>query len=144
MVLVLGLVMLVVALVTGPSAPAVRLRLVVSRLFGAASSGVDRTGVDLGPVPAFVGRNLMLLRAAVGIGALVVFLLLGQPSAGAVLWIVLGALVVLAVVEVLGRAGLAAAAATAAPAAVGSSSAGDELSGNGGGDVVAAHAVEQS
>lgn len=120
MVLVLGLVMLVVAIVSGPSGPAVRLRLGVSRLFGAASSGVDRTGVDLGPVPAFVGRNLMLLRAVVGIGALVVFLLLGQPSAGAVLWIVLGALVLLAVIEVLGRAGLAAAAGAAESAPAGS------------------------
>ena len=110
--LVLGLLILVVTLVTGPSGPAVRFRTAVSRLVGAAGSGVDRTGVDLGPVPAFVGRNLMALRAVVGIGALLVFLVMDQPSAGAVLWIAIGALVVLAVIEILGRSARTAAAAT--------------------------------
>lgn len=110
MVLVVGLVILVATLITGPSRPAVRFRAFLARLFGAAGSGVDSTGVDLGPVPAFVGRNLTALRVVVGIAALGVFLLLGQPSAGAVLWIALGALVALAVIEVLGRAGLASAA----------------------------------
>lgn len=104
-VLVVGLVVLVVALMTGPSGPAVRLRSSLARLVGKAGSGVDSTGVDLGPVPAFVARNLMALRAVVGIAALIVFLLLGQPSAGAVLWIAVGAFVALAIVEVLGQAG---------------------------------------
>lgn len=111
-VLVLGLLILVVTLITGPSGPAVRFRTAVSRLVGAAGSGVDRTGVDLGPVPAFVGRNLMALRAVVGIGALLVFLVMDQPSAGAVLWIAIGALVVLAIIEILGRSARTAPAAT--------------------------------
>ncbi len=108
MVLVLGLLVLLAALISGPSGPAVRFRSAMGRLFGAASSGVDRTGVDLGPVPAFVARNAIALRVVVAVAALGAFLLLGQPSAGAVLWIALGALVALAVIEVLARAGAAA------------------------------------
>lgn len=121
-VLVVGLLVMVVAVVTGPSRPAVRFRAVLARLFGAAGSGVDRTGVDLGPVPAFVARNVMALRAVVGIGALGAFLLLGQPSAGAVLWIAVGAAVALIVVEILARAGRPAAGAVDA---AGESSSGD-------------------
>jgi hypothetical protein len=105
MVLVLGLVVLLAVLISGPSRPAVRFRAVMARLLGAAGSGVDRAGVDLGPVPAFVARNAIALRVVVAVVALGVFLLLGQPSAGAVLWIALGAVVALAVVEVLARAG---------------------------------------
>jgi len=106
MVLVFGLVLLVVGLLTGPGGAAVRFREGMARLFGAAGSGVDRTGVDLGPVPAFVGRNLMALRVVVAVLALGAFLLLDQPSAGAVFWIAALALVALAVLEVLGRSGM--------------------------------------
>jgi len=105
MVLVFGLVLLLVAILTGPGGAAVRFREGMARLFGAAGSGVDRTGVDLGPVPAFVGRNLMALRVVVAVLALGAFLLLDQPSAGAVFWIAALALVALAVLEILGRSG---------------------------------------
>ena len=104
-VLVVGLVILSVALVTGPSPTAVRFRAALGRLFGAAGQGIDSTGLDLGPVGAFVGRNLMALRVVVGILTLVVFLALDQPSAGTVLWLALGAAVVLGLLEVVGRAG---------------------------------------
>ncbi|HNB93945.1 MAG TPA: hypothetical protein PLX07_03125, partial [Microthrixaceae bacterium] len=50
--------------------------------------------------------------AVVGIGALLVFLVMDQPSAGAVLWIAIGALVVLAIIEILGRSARTAPAAT--------------------------------
>ena len=103
--LVMGLVILVVALVTGPSGPAVRLRAFVSRLAGSAGAGADEKGVDFGPVGGFVARNLMALRIGVGVLALIVFLLLDQPSAGTVLWIAIVALVALAAIEVIGRAG---------------------------------------
>ncbi|UDY35359.1 hypothetical protein [Dermatobacter hominis] len=116
MILVLGLLVLLAALISGPSGPAVRFRSAMGRLFGAASSGVDRTGVDLGPVPAFVARNAIALRVVVAVAALGAFLLLGQPSAGAVLWIAFGALVALAVIEVLARAGAAARSAAGAEA----------------------------
>lgn len=117
MVLVVGLVLLIAALVTGPSGPAVRLRAALARLFGAAGSGVGRTGVDLGPVPAFVGRNLMALRVVVAVVALGAFLLLGQPSAGAVFWIAALAVVALAILEILGRSGRVGPEGAAMPAA---------------------------
>jgi hypothetical protein len=104
-VVVMGLVVLVVALVTGPSAPAVRLRDSAARLLGSAGAGADERGVDFGPVGAFVARNLMALRVAVGVLALIVFLALDQPSAGTVLWIAVLGLLALAVIEVVGRAG---------------------------------------
>lgn len=114
-VLVVGLAILVAALLTGPSGPAVRIRAALSRLSGAAGTGVGRTGVDLGPVPAFVARNIVALRVVVAVLALIAFLLLGQPSAGAVLWIAGLALVAVAVLEVLARiGGVAAAPADAA------------------------------
>jgi hypothetical protein len=135
MILVLGLLVLLAALISGPSGPAVTFRSAMSRLFGAASSGVDRTGVDLGPVPAFVARNAIALRVLVAVAALGAFLLLGQPSAGAVLWIALGAVVALAVIEVLARAGAnatAVAADGAAPATDDGSSSTAEASGTAG------------
>ncbi|MBS1836421.1 MAG: hypothetical protein JST64_01855 [Actinobacteria bacterium] len=115
-VLVVGLVILVAALLTGPSRPAMRFRASLGRLFGTAGSGVDQMGLDLGPFGAWVGRNLVALRVCVAVLALIVFLTLDQPSAGAVLWIALVALVVLAVVEVVGRAGQARAALPTAEA----------------------------
>lgn len=107
-VLVVGLVILLAALLTGPSRPAVSLRRALGRMFGSAGSGVDRMGLDLGPVGAWVGRNLMALRVVVGVLALIVFLMLDQPSAGAVLWIAVGTLIVLALLEIVGRSGHAA------------------------------------
>lgn len=122
-VLVVGLLVLLVALLTGPSGPAVRFRAAMGRLSGLAGGGVERTGVDLGPVPAFIARNLMALRVAVAVVALVAFLSLGQPSAGAVLWIGGLALLALVVLEVLGRA-------SGAPAAEGAEEVSDAVAGS--------------
>ena len=104
-VLVLGLIVLLVVLLSGPSGPAVRFRAFLSRLFGSAGAGADERGVDFGPVGAFAARNLMALRVVVGVLALVVFLAMDQPAAGTVMWIAALALLALAVLEVVGRAG---------------------------------------
>jgi hypothetical protein len=105
--LAVGIVVMIVALVTGPSGPAVRLRAFLSRLFGAAGSGAEAHGVDFGPVGSFVARNLVALRVVVGVIAVLWILALDRPSAGNVLWIAVFVLVALAVVEVVGRAGAA-------------------------------------
>ncbi len=115
-VLAIGLVVLLVALVLGPSGPAVRLRAAVARLWRRAGAGADEHGVDFGPVGAFAARNLVALRIAVGVGALLVLLAQGRPSAGTIFWIVVGSLVVLGIVEFVARAGAHhVAAATDAP-----------------------------
>ncbi|MFZ4519007.1 MAG: hypothetical protein ACOYOP_11500 [Microthrixaceae bacterium] len=103
--LVVGLVVLLVALVLGPSRPAVGLRAWFGRVFGAAGAEADTRGADFGPVGAWASRNMMALRIAVGVIAVVWFLALNQPSAGNVFWIAIAALVALAVIEVVGRAG---------------------------------------
>lgn len=61
--------------------------------------------MDFGPVGAFAARNLVALRVVVGVLALVVFLAMDQPAAGTVMWIAALALLALAVLEVVGRAG---------------------------------------
>jgi hypothetical protein len=91
----------------------VRLRATFARLFGAAGDAAGEHGADLGPVGAFVARNMMPLRIAVGVIAVGWFLALDRPSAGNVFWIAVFALVCLAAIEVVGRAG-----ATRAPAEV--------------------------
>lgn len=105
--LAVGVVVLLGALIAGPSGPAVRLRATFSRLFGAAGDAAGEHGADLGPVGAFVSRNLTPLRITVGLIAVVWFLALNQPSAGNVLWIAVFVVVALAVLEVVARAAAA-------------------------------------
>jgi hypothetical protein len=115
--LAVGVVVLVATLVAGPSRPAVGLRSSLSRLFGAAGGAADRRGLDLGPVGAFVARNLVALRVAVGVVAVLWFLALDQPSAGNVWWIAGSAVVALAALEVVGRTGVSPTAGADAPGA---------------------------
>jgi len=56
-------------------------------------------------VGAFAARNLNALRILVGVVAGIVLIAWGQPTAGNVLWIAIVSLLVLAVIEVVARAG---------------------------------------
>ena len=104
-VVAVGVVILLTALVLGPSGPAVRLRDAVARLWRTAGTDAGERGVDFGPVGAFAARNLTALRVVIGVVALLVLLAQGRPSAGTILWIVVGALVALGIVEFVARAG---------------------------------------
>lgn len=104
-VVAVGVVILVVALVLGPSGPAVRLRDVLGRLAGRAGDEAGSRRVDFGPVGAFVARNVVALRIAVALIALIVVVAGSRPGAGTIFWIAALALVALAVVEFVARAG---------------------------------------
>jgi hypothetical protein len=98
-----GLIVFLGAIVMGPSPAAVRLRRLVGAGLGRVGDEADERGIDFGPVGAFVGRNLNALRITVGVvGAL---LLVGwdQPSAAVVFVTLLIGLLVLGVLEVVGR-----------------------------------------
>ncbi|MFI5043174.1 MAG: hypothetical protein ACHQDC_00155 [Acidimicrobiales bacterium] len=105
MVVAVGLVLLIIALVMGPSGPARRLRTSVGRLTGRIGDEAGEHGVDLGPVGSFAARNLNALRILVAVVAGIVLIAWGQPTAGNVLWIAIVSLLVLAVIEVVARAG---------------------------------------
>lgn len=102
-----GAVGILAALLAGPSRPAVGLR----RLVGA---GVSRTGdaaaghgARLGAFGGFLRSYVVGIRVAVVAIAVLVLLVVEQPSAGAVLWTAAIAVVALVVLEVLYRTAVA-------------------------------------
>lgn len=116
-VLAVGLVALASSVVAGPSGAARRVRLGASRLLGPPDDGAGSHEVTSGPVGAFVGRNLAVLRGLVGVIAAIVLVAQSTPSAGSVLWTAVAALVALALLEIVARAaGPEAAAPTRASA----------------------------
>jgi hypothetical protein len=101
--LVVGLVVAIGAFFTGPSAAAVRTR-------GAFKSGFDRIrgvgerrGVSTGPV----GRGTYAHRTALRIGAValaaLIFVFWGRPTAAVVIWLAVLLVVVLGLIELIGR-----------------------------------------
>jgi hypothetical protein len=101
--LVLGLVVAIGAFLTGPSAAAVRTR-------GAFKSGFDRVrgageshGVSTGPVGRWTYAHRMALRiGAVALAALI-FVFWGRPTAAVVIWLAVLLVVVLGLIELVGR-----------------------------------------
>jgi hypothetical protein len=98
---VVGAVILFAAWVAGPSRAATWVRTVWNRALGRGSSGLGGT-VELGPVPAWVGAHLGLLRAAVAVVAALALVLWTRPTGKVVLLIAVVALVLLAILQVLG------------------------------------------
>jgi hypothetical protein len=96
----LGVVVLVGAWLVGPSAAAVRLRAFWNRILG---RGSDLTGssIDLGPVPAWVARNVTALRVTIVALAFVVLIAWDRPTGKVVLLIAVLTLVPLALVQLL-------------------------------------------
>jgi hypothetical protein len=101
--LVVGLVVAIGAFLTGPSAAAVRTR-------GAFKSGFDRVrgagesrGVSTGPVGQWTYAHRKALRiGAVALAALI-FVFWGRPTAAVVIWLVVLLVVVLGLIELIGR-----------------------------------------
>ena len=117
-VVAVGLVVLLAALIFGPSGPAVGIRRFFSRITGRLGAQAGEHGADLGPVGVWVGRNIGALRIAVAVLAAAVLILWSGLTAAVVLWVAIIAVLVLAVIEVIGRAGQAGADHDAAPPAV--------------------------
>jgi len=99
-ILVLGLVVAAGAFLTGQSVTAVKTR---TGLANAIGWGADRAGFSTGPVGAWVYANKRALRIGAVTLAALVLVFWGRPTGKVVLGLTLALLVVLAIIEFLGR-----------------------------------------
>jgi hypothetical protein len=119
-VLVAVIVLILAALLAGPSRPARWIRHQFGRALDAAGHGLRRTGDWAGRVGgavATIRRPVELLLGALGV---VIFILADRPSPVAVLWLTFGIVLVIIVVEILARmatTGIARSPAAVPPAA---------------------------
>jgi hypothetical protein len=101
-ILVLALVVAAGAFLTGPSVTAVRTRQGLSDAIGWVSG---RAGFSTGPVGAWVEANKKVLRVGAVALAALALVFWGRPTGKVVLGLTLALLVVLAIIEFLGRPG---------------------------------------
>jgi uncharacterized membrane protein len=102
-VLVLGLVVAAGAFLSGQSVTAVRTRQGLSNAIGWLAGGAERAGFSTGPVGSWIHANKKALRiGAVALAALAL-VFWGRPTGKVVLGLTLALLVVLALIEFLGR-----------------------------------------
>ena len=101
--LVLGLVVALGAFFTGPSVTAVRTRAGFASAFAWIRSGSERKGLTTGPAGRWTYAHRQALRiCAVGLAA-IVFVFQGRPTAASVIVLVIVLLVVLGLIELIGR-----------------------------------------
>ena len=101
--LVVGLVVAVGAFVTGPSAAAVRVRSWFSSGLGSIRRRGEAAGVGTGPVGRWTYTHRAALRIAAVALATLVFVFWGHPTAAVVIVIAVLLLVVLGLIELIGR-----------------------------------------
>jgi hypothetical protein len=99
----LGLVVAAGAFLTGPSAAAVGTRSVFSRSFGWLRRTGEMHGVRTGPVGEWTYAHRGLLRAGAITVAAVIFVFSGPPTVTEVVLIAVLLLVVLGLIELIGR-----------------------------------------
>jgi hypothetical protein len=100
--LAVGLVIAIGAFLTGPSVTAVRTRKAVSSGIDWLRTRGEQAGVRTGPVGQWTGAHKNLLRvSAIALIALI-FVLLGPPSVGEVIVLVVVLLVLLGLIELIG------------------------------------------
>jgi hypothetical protein len=104
-VLVLALVVAAGAFLSGRSVTAVRTRQGLSNAIGWASGGAQRAGLSTGPVGTWVGANKRALRVTAVAAAALALVFWGRPTGKVVLGLTLALLIVLAIIEFLGRTG---------------------------------------
>ena len=101
--LVLGLVVAIGAFFTGPSATAVRTRAGFASAFGSIRSSGERKGLSTGPAGRWTFAHRQALRiCAVGLAA-IIFVFEGRPTAASVIVLVIVLLVILGLIELIGR-----------------------------------------
>ena len=101
--LVVGLIVAVAAFFTGPSVTAVRTRGAVSSGLGWLRAGGERHGVSTGPVGQWTYQHRHALRiAAVALFGLI-FVFWGRPTAAVAIVLAILLLLVLGLIELLGR-----------------------------------------
>jgi hypothetical protein len=101
--LVLGLVVAVAGFFTGPSVTAVRTRRALKTGFAAVRGTGERAGLTTGPVGAWVYRYRTALRVSAICIAALVLVFWGIPTGLTVLVIAIVLLIVLGIIEVVGR-----------------------------------------
>ncbi len=102
-VLVVGLVVAAGAFLAGPSVPAVRIRKAFARGLGRVRRSGEQAGLRTGPAGTWTYAHRTALRiVAVALAALV-FVFWGQPTAAVVIVIAVLLLVVLGLIELIGR-----------------------------------------
>jgi hypothetical protein len=101
--LVVGLLVAIAAFFTGPSVTAVRTRQGLSRGLGWLRSSGERAGVRTGPVGSWTYQHRTALRiSAVALFA-IIFVFLSTPSAASAITLAILLLVVLGLIELIGR-----------------------------------------
>jgi hypothetical protein len=101
--LVLGLVVAAAAFITGPSVTAIRTRAAFASGLGWIRHGGERAGVSTGPVGLWTYAHRTILRiSAVALAALL-FVFWGRPTALVVIVLAVLLLVVLGLIELIGR-----------------------------------------
>ena len=95
-IFLLGVVLAVAAVVTGPSTWAVRTRATVS---GLITAGGERTGWNSGAAGAFAARHRLGLMGAAAVVMAIWLFLLDPPTPASVVWLALGLLVLLAGIQ---------------------------------------------
>jgi hypothetical protein len=101
--LVLGLLVAIGAFFSGPSVTAVRSRAGVVKAFDWVRSTGERRGLSTGPAGRWTYAHRHALRiCAVGLAA-IIFVFQGRPTAGSVIAIAIILLVVLGLIELIGR-----------------------------------------
>ena len=101
--LVVGLVVAVGALFTGPSAAAVRTRSAISSGIGRLRHGGESAGLSTGPVGTWTYTYRHALRTGVVALAAVIFVFWGHPTAAVTIVIAILLLVALGLIELIGR-----------------------------------------
>jgi hypothetical protein len=102
-ILVLALVVATGAFLTGTSVTAVRTRQGLAGAIGWLQGGAEQAGFSTGPVGAWVYANKRALRIGAVTLAALALVFWGRPTGKVVLGLTLALLVVLAVIEFLGR-----------------------------------------
>jgi hypothetical protein len=102
-VLVLALVVAAGAFLTGQSATAVRARQGLTGTIGWLQGSAEHAGLRTGPVGIWVGANKRALRIGAVALACLALVFWGRPTGKVVLGLTLGLLIVLAIIEFLGR-----------------------------------------
>jgi len=101
--LVVGLIVAIAAFFTGPSVTAVRTRQGLSRGIGWLRSSGERAGLRTGPVGSWTYQHRTALRiSAVALFA-IIFVFLATPSAASAIVLAILLLVVLGLIELIGR-----------------------------------------
>jgi hypothetical protein len=102
-ILVLGLVVAAGAFLTGTSVTAVRSRQTLARWLAWLRGGAEQAGLRTGPVGAWVGAHKRALRIGAVVVAALALVFWSRPTGKVVIGLALALLVVLAIIEFLGR-----------------------------------------